>query len=115
MVAILDIEGDAVRAFDQGQVITLETLADGLGIILSNAELFKALEETNARLVELDRTKSELVNIVAHDFRAPLVHDPGLRGAPGVEARGARQGAEGAGAAHRSRGHPHGRPRWTRP
>jgi signal transduction histidine kinase/DNA-binding response OmpR family regulator len=72
VVAILDIEGDVVRAFDQGQVITLETLADGLGITLRNAELFKALEETNARLVELDRTKSELVHIVAHDFRAPL-------------------------------------------
>jgi signal transduction histidine kinase/DNA-binding response OmpR family regulator len=72
VVAILDIEGDEVRAFDQGQVITLETLADGLGILLRNAELFKALEETNARLVELDRTKSELVHIVAHDFRAPL-------------------------------------------
>jgi signal transduction histidine kinase/DNA-binding response OmpR family regulator len=72
VVAILDIEGDVVRAFDQGQVITLETLADGLGIALRNAELFKALEETNSRLVELDRTKSELVHIVAHDFRAPL-------------------------------------------
>jgi signal transduction histidine kinase/DNA-binding response OmpR family regulator len=72
VVAILDIEADVVRAFDQGQVITLETLADGLGITLRNAELFKALEETNARLVELDRTKSELVHIVAHDFRAPL-------------------------------------------
>jgi signal transduction histidine kinase/DNA-binding response OmpR family regulator len=72
VVAILDIEGDVVRAFDEGQVITLETLADGLGIALRNAELFKALEETNARLVELDRTKSELVHIVAHDFRAPL-------------------------------------------
>jgi signal transduction histidine kinase/DNA-binding response OmpR family regulator len=72
VVAVLDIEADVVRAFDQGQVITLETLADGLGIILRNAELFKALEETNARLVELDRTKSELVHIVAHDFRAPL-------------------------------------------
>jgi signal transduction histidine kinase len=72
VVAVLDMEGDVVRAFDRGQVITLETLADGLGIILRNAELFRALEETNARLVELDRTKSELVHIVAHDFRAPL-------------------------------------------
>jgi signal transduction histidine kinase/DNA-binding response OmpR family regulator len=72
VVAVLDMESDLLRAFDQGQVITLETLADGLGITLRNAELFKALEETNARLVELDRTKSELVHIVAHDFRAPL-------------------------------------------
>jgi signal transduction histidine kinase/CheY-like chemotaxis protein len=72
VVALLDIESSAMRAFDQGQVITLETIADSVGIIVRNAELFKALEETNARLVELDRMKSELVHIVAHDFRAPL-------------------------------------------
>ena len=59
-------------AFDRGQVITLQTLADGIGILLRNAELYATLEHTNARLVELDRTKSELVNVVAHDFRAPL-------------------------------------------
>jgi nitrogen-specific signal transduction histidine kinase len=43
-----------------------------VGIILRNAELYQALERTTATLVELDRMKSELVNIVAHDFRAPL-------------------------------------------
>jgi signal transduction histidine kinase/DNA-binding response OmpR family regulator len=72
VVAVLNVESHALRAFDRGQVITLETLADGLGIILRNAELYEALERTNAKLVELDRMKSELVNIVAHDFRAPL-------------------------------------------
>jgi signal transduction histidine kinase len=71
-VALLLVESDAPRAFGRGDVITLETLADGIGITLRNAELYQALEQTNARLVELDRTKSELVNIVAHDFRAPL-------------------------------------------
>jgi CheY-like chemotaxis protein/anti-sigma regulatory factor (Ser/Thr protein kinase) len=40
--------------------------------MMRNAELYQALEHTNAKLVELDRMKSELVNIVAHDFRAPL-------------------------------------------
>jgi signal transduction histidine kinase/DNA-binding response OmpR family regulator len=72
VVAVLDVESEVVQGFDRGQVITLETLADGIGIILRNAELYQALEGTNARLVELDRMKSELVNIVAHDFRAPL-------------------------------------------
>ena len=72
VVAVLDVESDVAQAFDRGQVITLETLADGIGIILRNAELYQALEGTNVRLVELDRMKSELVNIVAHDFRAPL-------------------------------------------
>jgi len=72
VVAILNVESEGRRAFSRSQVMTLETLADGIGIILRNAELFQAVERTNARLVELDRMKSELVNIVAHDFRAPL-------------------------------------------
>jgi signal transduction histidine kinase/DNA-binding response OmpR family regulator len=72
VVAVLNVESEEPRAFGRGEVLTLETLADGIGIILRNAELFKALEETNQRLVELDRLKSEVVNVVAHDFRAPL-------------------------------------------
>jgi signal transduction histidine kinase len=72
VVAVLNVESDVRGAFSRSQVMTLETLADGIGIILRNAELFQAVERTNARLVELDRMKSELVNIVAHDFRAPL-------------------------------------------
>ena len=72
VVAVLTVGSEVRRGFDRGQVITLETLADGIGIILRNAELYQTLERTNAKLVELDRTKSELVNIVAHDFRSPL-------------------------------------------
>jgi signal transduction histidine kinase/DNA-binding response OmpR family regulator len=72
VAAVLYVEGDRPGAFDRGQVITLETVADGIGIMLRTAELYETLENTNARLVELDRMKSELVNVVAHDFRAPL-------------------------------------------
>jgi signal transduction histidine kinase/DNA-binding response OmpR family regulator len=72
VVAVLHVEADAPRGLDRGRLITLETLADGIGIILRNAELYQALERGNAKLVELDRTRSEVVNIVAHDFRAPL-------------------------------------------
>ncbi len=72
VAAVLYVEGDRPGAFDRGQVITLQTLADGIGILLRTAEFYETLEETNARLVELDRTKSELLNIVAHDFRSPL-------------------------------------------
>jgi signal transduction histidine kinase/DNA-binding response OmpR family regulator len=72
VAAVLNVESEEPRAFDRGKVMTLETLADGIGIALRNAELYQALERTNAKLVELDRMKSELVNIVAHDFRAPL-------------------------------------------
>ena len=72
VVAVLNVERETLGEFTPSEVITLETLADGIGIMLRNAELYQALERTNAKLVELDRMKSELVNIVAHDFRAPL-------------------------------------------
>ena len=72
VAAVLNVEKAEVGGFDHGQVITLQTLADGIGVVLRNAELYQALETTNVKLVELDRMKSELVNIVAHDFRAPL-------------------------------------------
>ncbi len=71
-VAVLLVERETAGEFRRSEVITLETLADGLGILLRNADLYRALEHTNGRLVELDRLKSELINIVAHDFRAPL-------------------------------------------
>jgi signal transduction histidine kinase/DNA-binding response OmpR family regulator len=72
VVAVLNVERDMAGGFTPSEVITLETLADGIAIMMRNAELYQALERTNAKLVELDRMKSELVNIVAHDFRAPL-------------------------------------------
>jgi signal transduction histidine kinase/DNA-binding response OmpR family regulator len=72
VVAVLNVERETPGGFTPSEVITLETLADGIGIMMRNAELYQALERTNAKLVELDRMKSELVNIVAHDFRAPL-------------------------------------------
>jgi signal transduction histidine kinase/DNA-binding response OmpR family regulator len=72
VVAVLNIERETPGGFTPSEVITLETLADGIGIMLRNAELYQALDRTNAKLVELDRMKSELVNIVAHDFRSPL-------------------------------------------
>ncbi len=70
--AVLNVESEKANGFSRSQVMTLETLADGIGIILRNAELYQAVEQTNAKLVELDRLKSEVVNVVAHDFRAPL-------------------------------------------
>ena len=72
VIAVLNVEKAETGGFDHGQVITLQTLADGIGVVLRNADLYQAVEATNAKLVELDRMKSELVNIVAHDFRAPL-------------------------------------------
>ena len=52
VAAVLNVEKDEPGGFDHGQVITLETLADGIGVVLRNAELYQALESTNVKLVE---------------------------------------------------------------
>jgi signal transduction histidine kinase/DNA-binding response OmpR family regulator len=93
VVAVLYAESGRPAGFDRGQIITLETIADGIGILLRTAELYETLEGTNARLVELDRTKSELVNVVAHDFRAPLAAILGW--AEILEQQGAETGEQG--------------------
>ena len=72
LTALLDVQSDRRAAFGRSALVTLETLADGIGIALRNADLYGTLERTNARLVELDRTRGELLNMVAHDFRSPL-------------------------------------------
>ncbi len=86
VMAVLNVESEELRAFGRSHVLTLETLADGIGIILRNAELYQAVERSNAQLVELDRLKSEVVNVVAHDFRSPLAgvlgHAEVLEGRP---------------------------------
>ena len=106
---MLYVEGDRPRAFDRGQVITLQTLADGIGILLRNAELYGTLEQTNARLVELDRTKSELVNVVAHDFRSPLAAILGLGELLSTRTARAREEQRGQRAGDRGRRLAHGR------
>lgn len=72
VVAVIIAESDTVRCFDRGHVLTLETLADGIGIILRTADLYEDLQQTNVRLLDADRLKTEVVNLVAHDFRSPL-------------------------------------------
>ncbi len=72
VVAVVSVESDKVGGFDRAHVLTLETLADGIGISLRNADLYEDLQQTNVKLLEADRLKTEVVSLVAHDFRSPL-------------------------------------------
>ena len=72
IVGVLNVEDARPQAFDETDAIVLETLCDQLGSAIKNAQLYEKLKQTNAKLTELDRMKSDFLGIVSHDFRSPL-------------------------------------------
>jgi signal transduction histidine kinase len=72
VVGVLNVEDTKLYAFDDTDVLVLETLCDQIGSAVRNARLFDEIKHTNQRLVELDRLKTDFVGIVSHDFRTPL-------------------------------------------
>ncbi len=72
VVGVLNVEDSKLYAFDETDVIVLDTLSDQLGTAIHNATLYNELKDTNKKLLELDKLKSDFVGIVSHDFRTPL-------------------------------------------
>ncbi|MCX6134052.1 MAG: GAF domain-containing protein [Ignavibacteriales bacterium] len=72
VVGVLNVEDTKLYAFDETDVLVLETLCDQIGSAIRNARLFEEITRTNERLMELDRLKTDFVGIVSHDFRTPL-------------------------------------------
>lgn len=72
VVGVLNVEDTKLYAFDETDVLVLETLCDQIGSAVRNARLFDEIKRTNERLMELDRLKTDFVGIVSHDFRTPL-------------------------------------------
>ncbi|MGA7160422.1 MAG: ATP-binding protein [Bacteroidota bacterium] len=72
VVGVLNIEDTKLHAFDETDVLVLSTLCDQLGSAMHNATLYNEIKESNKKLLELDKLKSDFVGIVSHDFRTPL-------------------------------------------
>jgi K+-sensing histidine kinase KdpD len=72
VVGVLNVEDTKLYAFDETDVVVLETLCDQIAGAIRNAKLFDQIKKSNQRLVELDRLKTDFVGIVSHDFRTPL-------------------------------------------
>jgi K+-sensing histidine kinase KdpD len=72
VVGVLNVEDTKLYAFDDTDVLVLETLCDQIGSAVRNARLFEEIKRANERLVELDKLKTDFVGIVSHDFRTPL-------------------------------------------
>ena len=72
VVGILDLQSDRVNAFDDSDLLIVETLAHAVGTALQNADSYQRLERINTKLAQTAQQKDEIVQIVAHDFRSPL-------------------------------------------
>ncbi len=79
VIGVLDIQSDALNAFDELDVAAMEALSTQIATAIENARLYeetqqraKALAEANLRLQELDRLKTQFLANMSHELRTPL-------------------------------------------
>ncbi len=72
VTGVIDIRDTKLYAFDETDVIVLQTISEQIASALRKARLYDEIAQFNKKLKELDNLKSEFLGIVSHDFRSPL-------------------------------------------
>lgn len=69
---VIEIRAHSGNTFDRDDLIVLELLAEYFGVAFRNASLVTELEEWRRAILELHQVKSDLIAMLAHDFKGPL-------------------------------------------
>lgn len=72
LIGILDLHSHRPALHPRHELIGLQSLANQLGIVLKNAELYADALEAKARAEKADQLKTRLLANVSHELRTPL-------------------------------------------
>lgn len=72
LIGILDLHSHRPTLHPRHELIGLQSLANQLGIVMKNAELYAEALEARARAEKADQLKTRLLANVSHELRTPL-------------------------------------------
>ncbi len=69
---VIEVRSGNGRALRSGDLFVLDLLAEYFGVAARNASLVAELEERRSAILELNQVKTDLIAMLAHDFKSPL-------------------------------------------
>lgn len=68
----IEIRANPARALRNTDLFVFDLIAEYFGVASRNVALYQELDERRIAVLELNQTKSDLIAMLAHDFRGPL-------------------------------------------
>lgn len=70
--AVIEIRAAAGEKLERATVLALQLFVQNYRTAAQNTALYEEIEDRRAAVIELNQTKSDLIAMLAHDFRGPL-------------------------------------------
>lgn len=69
---VLEVRAGSGKTLRPGDLFMLDLLAEYFGVAVRNASLVEELDERRSAILELNQVKTDLIAMLAHDFKSPL-------------------------------------------